>query len=304
MDEHISGCVRSGEPSRFPRADFDVSVRESDVFFAGHKKVRIGIVGLGSVGHALMSVMRYFFDTKGYDIIGEHDWIPIVESDVVFVCVQTPESCDGRLDCSHVSEVLGRLSCSGYGGIVVIKSTLRVGFMDKASVNYPDLNIVYSPEFMSERNAFAWTANPDRIVLSGKKEHIDLVEQLYFWADKAERIKTDYRSAEIGKLAHNAYIALKVTFTNTMESICDSSSANANDVMKIVYTDRRVGNSAHLEPYKGPYGGKCVPKDTSELINAFGDQARLLKTADEINDQLIESYSKKQLVRKTATKAR
>jgi len=100
---------------------------------------------------------------------------------------------------------------------------------------------------------------------------------------------------QIGKLAHNAYIAVKVTFTNTIEAISDLQGANAADVMKIVYSDRRVGSSAHLEPYKGPYGGKCVPKDTAELINAFGEQAKLLKVADEINDELTEAGSREQM---------
>jgi UDPglucose 6-dehydrogenase len=192
--------------------------------------------------------------------------------------------------------VLERLSKDLYDGIVVIKSTLGIGCMDVFTEKYPDLKLVYSPEFMSEKNAFAWTADPDRIVLSGKDAHIDYVESLYSWAEGAKIIRTDYRSAEIGKLAHNAFIAVKVTFTNTMEAISDSQGANATDVMNIVYSDRRVGSSAHLEPYKGPYGGKCVPKDIAELINAFGEQAKLLKVADEINNKLAEASSRKQAV--------
>lgn len=292
MIEYIDGCIQRGEP-RSSLDSFKGIDATTESFLAGYvqnrKKGLVGIIGLGSVGRALRAVMGYYYDIVGYDIIGKHDWKKILECDVVFICVQTPEGSDGRLDCSHVDNVLEKLSKDGYHRLVVIKSTLRVGFMDSASEKYNDLKLVYSPEFMSEKNAFIWTANPDRIVLSGKNEHMDSAQSFYFWAKDAKIIRTDYKSAEIGKLAHNAYIALKVTFANTMELISDNYGANAIDVMRIVYSDRRVANSAHLEPYKGPYGGKCVPKDTSELINAFGNLAKLLMVADEINDELSES---------------
>ena len=286
MYEHIDGCVQPEDP----RSGLDPSTRIdaatggfSAGFVRNRKKKFVGVIGLGSVGRALRAVMGYFYDVVGYDIMGEYDWSMVLGCEAAFICVQTPEGIDGRLDCSHVDDVLGRLSGDNYQGIVVIKSTLGVGFMDAASAKYPALKMVYSPEFMSERNAFIWTANPDRIVLSGKDELLDYVQHLYSWAESARIIRTDFKSAEIGKLAHNAYIALKVTFTNTMESMSESYGASAIDVMKIVYSDRRVASSAHLEPYKGPYGGKCVPKDTTELINAFGDQAKLLRVVDEIN---------------------
>ncbi len=299
MIEHIDGCVQPGTP-RFRLDHLDGIDARKGEFSAGFvqngKKRLVGVIGLGSVGKALRAVMNSFYDVVGYDIIGEYDWNAILKCEVVFVCVQTPESFDGRLDCSHVGDVLGRLREDLYAGIVVIKSTLGIGYMDFITEKNPELKLVYSPEFMSEKNAFAWTANPDRIVLSGNDAHMDYVESLYSWAEGAKIIRTDYKSAEIGKLAHNAFIALKVTFTNTMEAISDSQGANAIDVMKIVHSDRRVGSSAHLEPYKGPYGGKCVPKDTAELINAFGEQAKLLKIADEINDKLTETGFKKQTV--------
>jgi UDPglucose 6-dehydrogenase len=307
MFEHIDGCVQPGNPRLRLDPSIGIDAKKGD-FSAdtvqNGKNRLVGVIGLGSVGKALRVVMSYFYEVAGYDIIGEYDWGPILSCEAVFVCVQTPESFDGRLDCSHVSDVLGRLSQDQYGGIVVIKSTLGIGYMGTVTEKYPDLNLVYSPEFMSEKNAFAWTADPDRIVLSGKDEHLDYVESLYSWVDKARIIRTDYQSAEIGKLAHNAYIAVKVTFTNTMESIAESQGANAADVMRIVYSDRRVGSSAHLEPHKGPYGGKCVPKDTSELINAFGEQAKLLKVADEVNDTLTEARSKTQTISRKHNRVR
>lgn len=295
MCEHILGCVQPGNSRSGldPSMGIDAAtVGFSAGFIRNGKKKVVGVIGLGSVGRALKAVMEYFYEVVGYDIIGDYNWNMILGCEAVFICVQTPEGMDGRLDCSRVDDVLERLSKENYQGIVVIKSTLRVGFMEAASKKYPVLKLVYSPEFMSEKNAFIWTANPDRIVLSGKEQLLDYVQGLYYWADSAKLIRTDFKSAEIGKLAHNAYIALKVTFTNTMELISASYGANAADVMKIVYSDRRVACSAHLEPHKGPYGGKCVPKDTAELINTFGEKAKLLKVVDEINSNLKSGVSK------------
>jgi UDPglucose 6-dehydrogenase len=295
MSEHIDGCVRPGSSGsdEDPVGRINIETKSFPAGRISNRKPKIGVIGLGSVGGALKAVMSNFFEVIGYDVIGHYDWGPVLDCDAVFVCVQTPQGPDGRLDCSHVKDVLIRLSKDRYPGIVVIKSTLRVGFMDYAVRSFPTLKFVYSPEFMSERYAFLWTANPDRIVLSGKEEYTDFVEGLYHWTDGTKIIRTDFRSAEIGKLAHNAYIALKVTFTNTMEKISESADANADDVMRIVYTDRRVNNSAHLEPHKGPYGGKCVPKDTAELINAFGDLSTLLKVADEINTSIERQREEK-----------
>lgn len=295
MLEYISGCIQP----KIIRSGLDSLKRigvGTDGFSVGYIQKRnkklVGVIGLGSVGSALSIVMGYYYDVVGYDIKGNYDWNRILDCESVFICVQTPKGIDGRLDCSSVDNVLEKLNNDSYTGIIVIKSTLGAGFMDSVAKKYSDLKLVYSPEFMSEKNALPWTAYPDRIVLSEDKKLMDYVQDLYSWAESAIIIRTDFRSAEIGKLAHNALIALKVTFTNIMEAICESFGANVDDVMKIVYTDRRVANSAHLEPHKGPYGGKCVPKDTDELINAFGDMAKLLQVVDEINSKLTFNVKK------------
>ena len=289
MDEHIDGCVRSGNFSRFSLDGSRVIDGSSEDFLVEQRKRIVGIVGLGSVGSALRKVLGNFYTVAGYDIKGEFEWEPIIHTEFVFICVQTPGLITGRLDCSHVEDVIDRLSSDHYRGIVIIKSTLKVGFSQYLAEKYTNLRIVYSPEFMSERNAFSWTANPDRLVIAGNPGDVEGVKKLYFWANNAEIILTDFKTAEIGKLAHNSFIALKVTFTNTMENVSDAIGANVDEVMHIVYSDRRVRNSAHLTPHMGPYGGKCVPKDTSELINAFPNETRLLKVADEINDSIIEN---------------
>lgn len=238
---------------------------------------RVGVIGLGSVGSSVMHGMSLYHESYGYDITGDYEINEVLNSEAVFVCVPTPEGEDGRLDCSAVDAVLESLSSHNYTGIVVIKSTIKVGYMEYANSKHPDLKLVYMPEFLRERSRFTWFLKPDRLVISGKETEVGKVLSLFYWVNDAKIIHTDHRSAEVGKLAHNAYIATKVSFTNQMELISNELEANSNSVMEIVSSDRRVISNEHLRPGLGPYGGKCVPKDTEELINAASN-TELLKS--------------------------
>ena len=245
---------------------------------------QLGIVGLGSVGNALFHVLSYYYKCVGYDIRGKYSWADILLSTCIFVCVQTPLGADKRLDCSHVTAVLEKLASDGYGGVVVIKSTVRVGYMEGACKKFPRLRLVYSPEFLRERSSLQWTVNPDRIVLAGNERDIKMVSDLYKWAEEAIVIESDFRSAEIGKLAHNAFIANKISFTNEIEDVSLRNGANPRTVMDIVTSDRRVRSKEHLRPFMGPYDGKCVPKDTSELTTVAGDFGILLRAVESVNE--------------------
>lgn len=246
---------------------------------------KIGIVGLGSVGTALKHVCDFYHQNVcGYDIKGNHDWTKILQCDIVFICVQTPEDKNQRLDCSAVDDVLERLNSGHFRGIAAIKSTLRIRFMEQAESRYPTLRMVYCPEFLREKSRLQWTMDPDRIVLAGSREDTEAVLRILYWAENAEVLIMDYRSAEVGKLAHNAYIATKVSFTNEMEQICRELGANPENVMDVVTADRRVISKEHLRPHLGPYEGKCVPKDTKELI-AASKSAVLLKAVEKVNER-------------------
>lgn len=246
----------------------------------------LAVIGLGKVGSALLSVLGNYHPVSGFDIVGEHSWQSVLESAIAFVCVQTPGADDGRLDCQHVYEVLERLSADGYAGVVTIRSTVRVGFMEEAVRRFPDLCLVYFPEFIRERSRFAWTANPDRLVIAGPKQAVDEVLAAFDWVDDdVPRLRMkSYRDAEIGKLVHNAYIATKVSFTNEVEQISLEQGADPEEVMSVVWADRRVLSREHLRPGLGPYGGSCVPKDTHELRTVAGNPL-LLSAVERVNER-------------------
>jgi len=256
--------------------------------------VKIGVVGSkGVVGKAVKYTLSYYYNNVvGYDIQNEGSFNDVLDADIVFVCVHSSFKKEGRLDCSIIDSILTLFRKNIFKGVIAIKSTVCVGYMNEASIKFPNLRLVYMPEFLRKKSAFTWFLNPDRIVIAGKREDIEKVLDVFSFTENAKILTMDYKTAEIAKLAHNAFIATKVSFTNEIEKICHKLGAEPSKVMECICTDRRVGSSEHLKPRLGPYGGKCVPKDTLELINAYGESI-VLKAVHEFNEALKkerESY--------------
>lgn len=242
-----------------------------------------GVIGLGSVGWSVVHGLSQYYSYAGYDILYHYKWEPILNTKLIFICVDTPLGTDGRLDCHNVRDVLKKLSDDHYKGIVVIKSTVSIGFMDGATKDFPSLRITYMPEFLREKSSYSWFIEPDRIVIAGKQDDMEEVLSYFSWVKDTAIIQTDFNTAELGKLAHNSFIATKVSFTNEMENISHTYGADPFDVMKIVSTDRRVMCSEHLTPGMGPYGGKCVLKDMNELTNST--HSDFLSSVREVNNR-------------------
>jgi UDPglucose 6-dehydrogenase len=249
------------------------------------RRPRLGVIGLGNVGNALRHTLSFYYDTVGYDIRKDFPWEAILETDVVFVCVPTPSGLDGRLDCDSVREVLGRLAANEYRGLVAVRSTVRVGFMGEATRTFPGLRLVYFPEFLRERSRLQWSVCPDRLVVGGDPDDCERILSYFDWVEEATRLQMTYLDAEVGKLAHNAFIATKVSFTNEIERICREQGADPEEVMSVVAADRRVGSKEHLRPGLGPYEGSCVPKDTRELRLA-ASRPVLLAAVEVVNEDV------------------
>jgi UDPglucose 6-dehydrogenase len=107
----------------------------------------------------------------------------------------------------------------------------------------------------------------------------------------------DYLTAEIAKEAHNAFFATKVTFANQMRLICEQEGADVGAVMSVVTADER-NTTSHLDPYLGPYGGKCLPKDT-EALTLYGDHqgadVNLLEAVMDLNATVAERYENREI---------
>lgn len=246
--------------------------------------MRVGIIGAGSIGQVLAAG----FERLGHTV-AINDADPKVEArldypavskaamatqaDVTVVAVPTPTpSIERGGDASAVREAVGQLSDHDPRGIVLIRSTMPPGSTAPLA-DAVDVPIVYSPEFLRDRSTVADFFDPDRIVVAGPDDAVATVRELLAPVREesgAEWIETDYLSAELGKEAHNAFFATKVSFANQMRLLAEREGADPQQVMDIVTADRR-NTTSHLDPMLGPFGGKCLPKDTRALA-AYGVQ--------------------------------
>jgi len=113
--------------------------------------LKISIIGLGSVGKAAELGLAEFHEVSGYDIDGRGNWQDVLSSELTFVCVNTDAAEDSTLDMSNVIAVCSKLSEDEYCGLVVVKSTLHPGTMDKMESEHPRLLLTYMPEFLRKK---------------------------------------------------------------------------------------------------------------------------------------------------------
>lgn len=253
--------------------------------------MKIGVVGLGAVGNTILTVMKFYHDdVRGYDKYKPSDsFESVCKADLVFVAVPTNEK-DGRLDCSIVNEVLDQLQTNLYPGVVCIKSTVGVKFLQEVRETHPNLRIVYMPEFLHEKSSLVDFVSPDYVVMSGKKEDLNTLRKVFFWIDENKFFDVDDRTAEVTKLAVNAFAATKISFATEIRMICEEVGADAETVMGILRQDKRCAEE-YTDPTRGPYGGRCLPKDTRELISST-NVSILLKAVEETNEKMKKEMKK------------
>ena len=225
---------------------------------------------------------------RGYDKYKPSDtFSDALDSEVVFIAVPTPMGEDNRLDCSIMYEVIKLIESAGYKGVVVLKSTLKVGFNEGIKTN---LRIVYNPEFLHEKNRWDEFEDPYFVVLAGKSDDIETVKKVYCWLPPCKFEIVSLEEAEMIKLIMNAFATTKISFWNQMKMICDKRNVDVCRIRNILRKDISRWSDEYTDPLKGPYGGACLPKDTKELINAFEDTI-LLEAVEELNE-LIKTSNK------------
>ena len=248
-------------------------------------KVKIGIIGRGFVGGA---VAHGFSDQTGYSAqIKIFDTDPkkrtntleetVNDSEFIFLSVPTPASLDGVIDLSIVENVLSEINKVNKrsNNIILLRSTVIPGTSNKIQQKYPNLNIVFNPEFLTERSALFDFVNQSRIILGGEKVNTARVKDLYQdrFGEHIPIIETNYQTAELIKYMNNLFFATKVSFLNEMKLISNKVNADWDTAIEGFVLDGRVGHSHLAVP--GPdgkhgFGGSCFPKDIQAMI-AFGE---------------------------------
>ena len=211
-------------------------------------------------------------------------------TDAIFVCVQTPPTYSGDADLSFVWSALDDLPASDERQILVMKSTVPVGTGEKVRAalegrGLSNVGYVSNPEFLAEGRAVRDFLNPDRIVVGAfAEEDSAAVEALYAGID-APVVRTDVASAEMIKLAANAFLMTRISFINEIANVCEAVGADVVEVAKGVGLDHRLG--PHFLRAGIGYGGSCFPKDSlalKQLASNSGYHFQLLAAVIEVNE--------------------
>ncbi len=222
----------------------------------------------------------------------ELDVAPLMEhARLLFVCVDTPPTYSGDADLSRVQAVIEALPASSEHAIVM-KSTVPVGTganvaRRMSELGKPDFGYVSNPEFLKEGSAVADFLNPDRVVVGSDPRWpwaADAVAQLYEPLE-GTIVRTDVASAEMIKLASNAFLATKISFINEIANVCEEVGADVKEVAGGMGLDPRIGAS-FLNAGVG-FGGSCFPKDVSALKQLAGNSGyhfQLLTAVIEVNE--------------------
>ncbi|HVD39023.1 MAG TPA: UDP-glucose/GDP-mannose dehydrogenase family protein, partial [Solirubrobacterales bacterium] len=205
---------------------------------------------------------------------------------LLFVCVDTPPTYSGDADLSRVRAVVQELP-EDSEHVLIMKSTVPAGTGESIRRDMPGLSYVSCPEFLKEGTAVEDFMDPDRVVVGadpGDEAAADAVEGLYRPLG-GEILRTDVASAEMIKLASNAFLATKISFINEIANVCEEVGADVGEVAKGMGLDERIGSS-FLRAGIG-YGGSCFPKDVSALKMLAGNTGyhfQLLTAVIEVNE--------------------
>jgi UDPglucose 6-dehydrogenase len=217
---------------------------------------------------------------------------------LLFVAVGTPPTYSGDADLSAVHAVVGSMPASDRHALVM-KSTVPVGTGSSIKRSFveqgkPGFRYVSCPEFLKEGSAIADFLHPDRVVVGDDGDWAgDAVVELYRPLLNAqhggqgpgELVRTDIASAEMVKLAANAFLATKISFINEIANVCEVTGANVTEVSKGIGLDDRIGPK-FLQPGIG-FGGSCFPKDVNALKQLAGNSGyhfQLLNAVIEVNE--------------------
>jgi UDPglucose 6-dehydrogenase len=205
---------------------------------------------------------------------------------LLFVCVDTPPTYSGDADLSRVEAVIAELGDSDEHALVM-KSTVPVGTGRSIQRRREGIGYVSNPEFLKEGSAVVDFMNPDRVVVGandGSERYADRVEALYAPLG-AEVVRTDVASAEMIKLASNAFLATKISFINEIANVSEELGADVREVSRGMGLDDRIGPK-FLQAGVG-FGGSCFPKDVQALKQLAGNTGyhfQLLTAVVEVNE--------------------
>tara|TARA_B100000035_G_scaffold264945_1_gene237132 strand:+ start:196 stop:1359 length:1164 start_codon:yes stop_codon:yes gene_type:complete len=193
--------------------------------------------------------------------------------DFDFVIIATPTNYDADtnyFDTSTVESCIEYLNSQNSKATIIIRSTLPVGFVKRVQKNYPNQEIIFVPEFLREGRALNDSLYPSRIIVGSHSDKGKKFAQLLIEGAINKEIEVLYTKsdeAESSKLFANAFLAMRVTFFNELDSFAMARNLDTKEIVKAISLDPRIGDY-YNNPSFG-YGGYCLPKDTKQLLRNF-----------------------------------